>query len=236
EVDQEIAQRLAYGIDHAGHVDAQLRQAADLMRSWDGAVTVDSAPAAIVNAAKEVFWPMLLQPKLGGDWQLYRWAESLYAGEQILMKEPAGWLPPQYPSWDDFLADMVRQGLAHGHAPADLATWRYGDAHPVDVEHPLYHLLPWFKNWTGTGAQPQAGDTSTVPDAARIFGASQRFTMDWSNIDGATNTILMGESGDPLSPYYRDQWRYWYGGKTFAWPYTDEAVAAATAHTLRLEP
>ncbi|HEV2278566.1 MAG TPA: penicillin acylase family protein [Acidobacteriaceae bacterium] len=236
EVDQEIAQRLAYGIDHASHVDARLRQAADLMRTWDGAVTVDSAPAAIVDAAKEVFWPMLLQPKLGGDWHLYRWAESLYAGEQILMKEPAGWLPPQYASWDDFLADMVRQGLAHGHAPTDLATWRYGDAHPVDVEHPLYHLLPWFRNWTGTGPQPQAGDTSTVPDAARIFGASQRFTMDWSNIDGATNTIVMGESGDPLSPYYRDQWPYWYGGKTFAWPYTDEAVTAATAHTLRLEP
>ena len=236
EVDQEIAQRLAYGIDHASHVDAQLRQAADLMRSWDGTVTVDSAPAAIVDAAREDFWPMLLQPKLGDSWRLYRWAESLYAGEQILIREPAGWLPSQYATWDDFLADIVRQGLAHGHAPTDLATWRYGESHPVDVEHPLYHLLPWFRNWTGTGPQPQAGDTSTVPDAARIFGASQRFTMDWSNIDGATNTILMGESGDPLSPYYRDQWPYWYGGKTFPWPYTDGAVAAATVHTLRLEP
>ncbi|HKO11032.1 MAG TPA: penicillin acylase family protein [Acidobacteriaceae bacterium] len=236
EVDQEMAQRLAYGIDHASHVDARLRQAADLMRTWDGAVTMNSAPAAIVNAAKKVFWPMLLQPKLGPDWRLYRWAESLYAGEEILMKEPAGWLPQQYASWDDFLADMVRQGLARGHAPTDLTTWKFGYTNPVEVEHPLYRLLPWFKRWTGTGVQPQAGDTSTVPDAAETFGASNRFTMDWSNIDEARNTILMGESGDPLSPYYRDQWPYWYGGKTFAWPYTDDAVAAATAHVLRLEP
>ena len=43
ELDQEIAQRLAYGIDHASHADARLRQAADLLRSWDGAVTIDSA-------------------------------------------------------------------------------------------------------------------------------------------------------------------------------------------------
>jgi penicillin G amidase len=236
ELDQEIAQRLAYGIDHAHNADARLRQAADLLRSWDGAVTLSSAPAAIVDSAKRVFYPMLLQPKLGNDWHLYHWAESLFAGEQILMNEPAAWLPPQYPTWDDFLADLVRQGLAVAHAPSDLSTWRYGDVFPVDVEHPLYGLLPWFKSWTGTGVQPQSGDTSTVKQVGRSFGPSQRFTIDWSNIDGATEDITMGESGDPVSPYYRDQWPYWYNGKTFALPFTDQAVAAATAHTLRLQP
>ena len=132
ELDQEIAQRLAYGIDHASRTDARLRQAADLMRTWDGAVNVDSAPAAIVASAKAVFFPMLLKPKLGDDWRLYHWAESLFAGEQILMNEPAAWLPPQYTTWDDFLADLVRQGLAQGGAPSDLRQWRYGYAHPVD--------------------------------------------------------------------------------------------------------
>jgi penicillin amidase len=236
ELDQEIAQRLAYGIDHASRTDARLRQAADLLRSWDGAVTVDSAPAAIVASAKAAFYPMLLKPKLGDDWRLYHWAESLFAGEQILMNEPSAWLPAQYASWDDFLADMVRQGLAQGGAPSDLRQWRYGYVHPVDVEHPLFGLLPWFKNWTGTGVQPQSGDTSTVKQVGRAFGPSQRFTIDWSNVDGATEDITMGESGDPLSPYYRDQWAYWYNGKTFALPFSEQAVTAATAHTLRLEP
>jgi penicillin G amidase len=236
ELDQEIAQRLAYGIDHASHVDARLRQAADLMRSWDGAVTIDSAPAAIVDSAKEVFFPMLLRPKIGDDSKYYSWPESLFAGEQILVNEPAGWLPPQYSSWDDFLADLVRQGLAHDHAPNDLSTWRYGYVHPVDVEHPLFGLLPWFKDWTGTGVQPQSGDTSTVKQVGRAFGPSQRFTIDWANPDAATEDITMGESGDPLSPYYRDQWWYWYNGKTFALPFTDPAISAAAAHTLRLEP
>ena len=236
EVDQEIAQRLAYGIDHASHADSQLRQAADLLRSWDGVVGVDSAPAAIVAAAKAVFYPMLLEPKLGPEWRHYLWGESIYAGEQILMNEPAAWLPPGYASWDDFLADMVRQGLKFDHAPHDLSQWRYGYAHPVDVEHPLFGLVPWFRDWTGTGAQPQSGDTTTVKQVARTFGPSQRFTIDWSNVDAATENIVMGESGDPLSPYYRDQWEYWYGGKTFALPFTDAAVTAATAHTLRLEP
>ncbi len=236
EVDQEIAQRLAYGIDHADHAGAQLRQAADLLRTWDGVVGVDSAPAAIVAAAKAVFYPMVLEPKLGAEWRHYEWGESIYAGEQILMNEPAAWLPPGYASWDDFLADMVRKGLKADHAPYDLSRWRYGYAHPVDVEHPLFGLLPWFRDWTGTGVQPQSGDTTTVKQVGRTFGPSQRFTIDWSNVDAATENIVMGESGDPLSPYYRNQWEYWYGGKTFALPFTEAAVAAATAHTLRLEP
>jgi len=236
EVDQELAQRLAYGIDHADQVDQQLRQAANLLRSWDGVVGADSAPAAIVAAAKQAFYPMLLQPKLGNEWRQYRWGESLYAGERIMMNENPAWLPAKYPSWDDFLADIVQQGLVADGAPPDLSKWRYGYAHPVDVEHPIFGLLPWFKEWTGTGSQPQSGDTTTVKQVGRTFGPSQRFTIDWGNVDTATENIVMGESGDPLSPYYRDQWTYWYHGRTFALPFTDQAVAAATVHTLYLQP
>jgi penicillin amidase len=236
EVDQELAQRFAYAIDHASKTTPRLRQAADLMRTWNGEVTIDSAPAAIVAAAKHVFWPMLLQPKLGDEWKLYQWAESAFAQEEIIMHAPAQWLPKNYATWDDFLAACVSEGLREDHAPSDLGKWRYGYAHPVELAHPLYNLLPWFKNWTGTGVQPQSGDTTTVKQVGRSFGPSQRFTMDWSNIDASTENIVMGESGDPLSPWYRDQWWYWYNGATFALPFTDTAVNASASHTLRLLP
>ena len=51
--------------------------------------------------------------------------------------------------------------------------------------------------------------------------------MDWSNIDGSTENIVLGESGNPYSPYFRDQWNDYYGGTTFALPFTPAAVAAA---------
>ena len=49
EVDQEIAHRFAYAIDHTAGADERLRKAADLMRSWDGRLTTDSAAASIVT-------------------------------------------------------------------------------------------------------------------------------------------------------------------------------------------
>ena len=69
-----------------------------------------------------------------------------------------------------------------------------------------------------------------------LLGASQRLTVDWSHVDGSTENIVMGESGDPLSAYYLDQFPYWYSGKTFAMPFTEGAVTASTTHTLRLVP
>jgi penicillin amidase len=97
-------------------------------------------------------------------------------------------------------------------------------------------MLPWFKKWTGTGPEPQSGDTTTVKQVGHTFGPSQRFTIDWTSPDNATENIVLGESGDPLSDYYRDQWRFWYNGKTFALPFSAQAVDAQTTHTLQLVP
>ncbi len=77
-------------------------------------------------------------------------------------------------------------------------------------------FLPLVSRIAGTGPQPLSGDTTTVKQVGRTFGPSQRFTMDWSNIDGSTENIVLGESGNPYSPYFRDQWNDYYGGTTFA--------------------
>ena len=236
EVDQELGHRFAYAIDHTPGADNRLRKAADLMRSWDGRLTTDSAAATIVTQARRALWPLILEPKLGADAKEYHWSESNFAEEEIIMHASPDWLPPAYKNWDELLTDAVRKGMKEGKAPADVARWSYGSWHVVDIEHPLAVFLPLIGRVAGTGEQPLSGDTTTVKQVGRDFGPSQRFTMDWSNIDGSTENIVLGESGNPYSPYYRDQWKDWYNGTTFALPFTPAAVAAETRHTLRLLP
>ena len=60
--------------------------------------------------------------------------------------------------------------------------------------------------------------------------------MDWSDIDGSTENIVLGESGNPYSPYFRDQWDDYYNGRTFPLPFTPAAVSSNVQHTLRLLP
>ena len=240
-VDQELAHRFAYAIDHTAGVDARLKQAADLLRSWDGRVSVDAAAASIVYRTRQAFWPLILEPKLGHDADQYDWAESNFAEEEIIMHgsastTPSPWLAANYKDWDALLTEAVRRGLALGKAPADLSHWNYGSWHVVDLEHPIYQLMPVIKGWSGTGEQPLSGDTTTIKQVGRAFGPSQRFTMDWSAPDDSTENIVLGESGDPLSPWFRDQWAAWYGGTTFPLPFSVTAVVGQTTHTLQLVP
>jgi penicillin amidase len=236
EVDQELAHRFAYAIDHTAGIDDRLRKAADLMRSWDGRLSTDSAAASLVTQARRAFLPLILGPRLGKDADAYEWAESDFAEEEIIMRAKADWLPRDYKNWDALLTDAVRKGMEHGKAPADVSQWAYGSWHVVDIEHPLAGFLPLVGRIAGTGPQPLSGDTTTVKQVGRAFGPSQRFTMDWSNVDGSTENIALGESGNPYSPYFRDQWSDYLGGTTFPLAFTPEAVTAQTRHTLRLLP
>ena len=236
EVDQELGHRFAYAIDHTPDADDQLHKAADLMRSWDGRLTTSSAAASLVTQTRTALWDLLLEAKLGKIAEDYQWADKNFAEEEIVMHAYPEWLPPGYKNWDALLTQAVRDGMKKGKAPADVAQWSYGSWHVVDIEHPLAAFLPYVSRIAGTGERPLSGDGTTVKQVGRAFGPSQRFTMDWSNVDGSTENIVLGESGDPYSSYYRDQWNDYYGGTTFAFPFSSAAVAAQTSHTLRLLP
>ena len=243
DLDRVIAQRLAYAIDHASLPAARqkrLHQAADMMRKWNGSVDADAAAPAIVDAARAALWPLLLTPRLGETAKLYSWGEKAYAEEQLIMHTPTRWLPAGYTSWDDLLADAVDKGLQENGAPSDLGKWTYGEAHTVDIEHPVLGSSPILRRLlgmpVGTGPHRQSGDTSTVKQVNRTFGPSERFTADFADLDHSTLNLVLGQSGDPASAWFMDQFEAWYTGTTFALPYTDAAVQAATAHTLTLTP
>ncbi len=179
EVDKEIAQRLAYAMDHASHQTARTRSAADILRSWDGVLGVDSPGAAIVTTAEQQFWPMILGDKIGDSWRLYDWSESTYAREQMIAHTPAAWLPHDYKDWNDCLAALVSKALEVG--PGNLHSWHYGARHTIEIEHPLWKALPGFH--AGVGPLPQSGDGSTVKQISGQLGPSQRFTADFNNLD-----------------------------------------------------
>ena len=268
ELDQVIAQRLAYSIDHAtGPLkdDKTLHQAADLLRNWNGSVDANAAAPAIVNASRTVFWPMLLVPKLlpqfasqfaqgadlskslpletaqiGNLWQGYRWGERESVEEELITHTPARWLPSGYPTWEDFLAAVVQRGLRESHAPSDLSTWQQGKAFPLDIEHAFFSRSTLLQRLiglpTGTGPQSQSGDITTVKSVGHTFGPSERFTTDLSDPDRTSLDIVLGQSGNPASPWYMDQFQDWLQGRTYSLSFNPAAIQAATTHTLTLTP
>jgi len=269
DLDHLIAQRLAYAIDHANdslRKDASLHQAADLLRTWNGSVDANAAAPAIVNAARESLWPLLLTPKLVPEFATqmaqdkdllklnlsadqaaranlatrYEWNERGCVEELLLTNTPARWLPAGYANWNDFLAIVVQRGLKDARAPRDLSTWQLGKASPVDIENPLFASSLLARSLvaarTGTGPQPHSGDGTTVKQMGATFGPSERFTADLANPDQTTLNVVTGEAGNPASEWYLDQFPDWLAGRTYPLPFTPAATDPTITHTLTLTP
>jgi len=233
DYDLFFAGRFADAIEHSANASDRLKQAAAILRGFDGRMMADSAAPTIVVNARRSLWKKLLQPRLGPLWMDYTWSESAVALENIVRNQPARWLPAGFASFNDLLAAAVDDALAN--APSDLKTWKYGEQYPVEINHPLFGAVPFLRGMTGPGVHPQSGGGYTVKQVGRRFGPSERMTVDFSSLDNSHFNIVAGESGQPFSPYFMDQWNAWYNNKTFTMPFSGQAVKAAQSHVLRLE-
>jgi penicillin G amidase len=239
------AERLVYAVDHAAKPSARTRQAADLMRSWDGHMDAASVAPTIAENSIRQLQRLLLEPTLGSasaeadgslNWKTYSWEMRSVWLENILLHRPKRWLPENYPNYDELLTAAVDAAVNSPAAPKDLASWRWGAFNAVQIQHPVLGKIPLLNRWTGPGVQEQSGSGYTVKAVTPTHGPSERFTANLADLDQSTLNLVTGEAGNFLSPYYMDQWKAWYDGTTFSLPFTERAVNSATAHRLVLEP
>lgn len=263
EFDRLVANQMVYAVDHSRRASARARQAADIMRAWDGYVTVDAVAPTLAVRARRQLWRLLLEPKLQDIWDDYSWFMSSVALEKLLQTKPQRWARPGE-DFDDTLVRAVERAVSQDPIPpsvyrndsvtnamanrnpaernekpasADLKSMKWGESFTIELNHPIFGAVPVLDRWTGPGSHPLSGDSSlTVKASGRTFGASERATYDLSDLDRSTMNIVTGESGQLFSPHYMDQWNAWYEGSTFTMPFTAPAVRAAARHTLTLIP
>ena len=257
EPDSFAAERFVYAVDHAAKPSARAKQAADLMRGWDGRMEASAAAPTITENAERELRRLILEAKLGPDrpdlkgadselymdaeqgnvnWKTYSWLQRSVWLESILLHRPKRWLPEKYPNYDELLTAAVEAAVSNPQVPRDLASWHWGAFNAVEIQHPILKKLPIISIWSGPGVKEQSGSGYTVKAVTRYHGPSERFTANMADLDQSTLNTVTGQGGNFLSPYWMDQWKAWYEGTTFALPFSAKAVQASKAHDLILEP
>jgi penicillin G amidase len=248
EDDLFAAERFVYAVDHASKPSTRARQAADLMRNWDGRMSASSAAPTLAERSARELTRLLLEPKLGPapkdpeqqgailSWKTYRWEMRSVWLQNVMLHQPRQWLPGNYPNYDELLAAAVEAATDEPDAPKDLTAWRWGAVNAADIEHPILSKIPLVRRWAAPGIKEQSGSGYAVKAVTPHHGPSERFTANLADLDQSTLNTVTGQGGNFLSPYYMDQWQAWYEGSTFALPFTSRAVDAAAAHRLELEP
>ena len=261
EIDLFVAERLVYAIDHSPTASPRVKQAADLMRNWDGRMLASSAAPTIAVRSAEELTRLLLEPRLGPapngspefqeegqekdqhddqqdvlSWKTYHWQMRTVWLQNILLHQPRRWLPEKYSNYNELLTAAVEAAVNGPQVPEDLASWRWGEFNAVDIEHPVLSRIPFLRRWAAPGVKEQSGSKYCVKAVTPSHGPSERFTANLADLDQSTLNVVTGQSGNFLSPHYMDQWPAWYEGSTFPLPFTPPAMEASAKHRLVLAP
>jgi penicillin amidase len=131
----------------------------------------------------------------------------------------------------------------------DPARWAWGAIRPLVMHHPMTRgagRLPRALTAVfNLGPVPCGGDADTINQAAVLplaplapadNIASLRAVIDVGAWASSRFCLPGGQSGNPFSPHYSDQWQLWQRGEGVAIAFTDEEVSRAAVQVLELLP
>jgi len=217
--------------------DPRTQQLIAGLKDWNGIADANSPEISFLHNVRLTALRLLLEPVLGEQTSLYQWRSMTFL-QKTLTDRPAKWLPATYKNYDELLvvaADIAVKRLAEDSKSERVQEWAWKNFNSLDMFHPLGHegLLKRFLSITG---KPQSGTVYSVRAATRTHGPAMRFVANPADWDDSILLITSGESGQPGSNHYADQFSFWYEGKPILAPFSDAAEAKAAKHTLRLKP
>ncbi|WP_281212234.1 penicillin acylase family protein [Shewanella insulae] len=126
---------------------------------------------------------------------------------QLLKQQPVDWLPQDVADWDELvIASYVtaRDELLNKYSEdGELNALNWGRVNTLTIQHPFSRQFPLLSRWLDMPKVAGFGDTFMPAVQRKSFGASQRFIVQPGYEERAIMAIPGGQSGHPLSKYYR---------------------------------
>ena len=221
----------------AVHADPEREEMRRLVLDWGGRAAIGSAGYRLVRAFRDelrerVFAPLLV-PCRQADPQFDYSQFRQYEGPlwRLLSQRPPHLLDPRYADWSALLlaaADAVRAQLtADGRS---LAAHTWGDYNRVRIQHPFSRTLSWLSGWLDMPARALPGDLHMPRVQLPGNGASQRLVVAPGRETAGILHMPGGQSGHPLSPFYRTGFDAWAKGEP------SPLVPGHAQHRLELRP
>ena len=207
-----------------------------LIAQWEPRASVDSVGYRLVRAyhehVQQAVWDSILQAlQIRIDRE--SWPPAQFEGPlwRLVTQKPLHLLAQPYASWDEFLLEEVDATLADLAARCpQLARCTWGARNVVRIRHPLSGALPGLARFLDMPVLQLPGDHDMPRVQEGEVGASERFAVSPGHEAEGYFELPGGQSGHPLSPYYRSGFLGWARGE--APPF----LPGPARHTLTLVP
>jgi penicillin amidase len=150
---------------------------------------------------------------------------------RLLTERPANLLDPRFKSWDDQLlaaVDATAEYFRKLGGPLAQHTW--GERNTVAIRHLLSSSIPGLGQALDMPKDQLPGDSNMPRFQAPSVGASERMAVSPGREAEGLFHMPCGQSGHPLSPFYRAGHEAWVRGEPTPF------LPGATVHTLTLVP
>ncbi len=153
----------------------------------------------------------------------------------IIEAQPSDWLPSGIIDYQSFFMsayDATKVDLLNkfGGDQQDLAQLTWGNVNTLRVNHPFASSLGVFSSIVNMPEVAGFGDSFLPAVQSGSFGASQRLIVRPGNEDKAILTVPGGQSGHPLSPYFKT------GFKEYATQQHTPLLPSETQHSITFIP
>ncbi|MFT7195470.1 MAG: penicillin amidase [Rheinheimera aquimaris] len=129
---------------------------------------------------------------------------------QLLQLRRPDTLPPGFSDWPALLLAAVLQSKTELEQQyGSLAQSNWGALNEARIQHPLASAIPLLGDWLNMPATPMNGDRHMPRVQLPGFGQSERMVVAPGQEQLGILTIPAGQSGHPLSPFYRADHQYW---------------------------
>lgn len=220
--------------------NAAARRALALLAKWDGAMDRDRPEPLIYTAWIYRLEHALTEERLGPTSRRDYYDPMLTA--RLLDDEPGG--PSKIAALLSSTLDDALSTLAKAYG-SDIDAWRWGTAHRAALTSQLFGIVPLLSRLFDIGRPVSGGDETLNragigPNDGVHFpdrhGPGYRGVFDLANLDHSRFVIATGESGNPLSAYYRNFVRRWRDGGSVTLSGTADEVAAKGIGRQRFVP
>ncbi len=204
----------------------------DLLKKWDGRMTPDSTAALLASDIRICMGNKMADANKPAPATVVRERVLNWAVE----RQSPLWLPAEfkdYPALMKYCDEAVRAGFADPkrYGP-DQNTWQWGKIWQSRFPHPLA-VAPLIGAQFQTPVVPISGSGQSPNVGSAV---SMRHIATPGNWDMTSHVIPLGQSGDPKSPHFKDQFDAWSSGKLATFPFTKAAVERATFSSLVMKP
>ncbi|HEX9891763.1 MAG TPA: penicillin acylase family protein, partial [Actinomycetota bacterium] len=220
-----------------------------MLEAWDGDLAGDSAAAALYQVWCARLAREVLLPHLGEELFTHAYARRQWSNGFLHRALPGLLAFPVAPWWEGAPARDAAVLRALDAALDELAQrfgdrpWRWGGIHRATFASQLA-VVPYCAELFTAGSVDMGGDDQTVLQALFEPGVpysvavlpSWRQVLDPSDWDASRSVLTLGQSGNPVSPHFKDQLPLWSEGRLHPLPFTRTAVDAATLHRLDIRP